>query len=86
MIFTPLFLRNYTANHHPEIRVYAYGSDHSDGLPIGSGIPRLMPEVFSGPGLVSKVKPGGRCTEVHVAGPGPAVLYRTDILSQIKFS
>ena len=31
----PLFLRNYTAI-HPEIR-YTYGSDHSDGLPIGSG-------------------------------------------------
>ena len=31
----PLFLGNNTAD-HPEIR-YAYGSDHSDGLPIGSG-------------------------------------------------
>ena len=31
----PLFLRNYPAD-HPEIR-YIYGSDHSDGLPIGSG-------------------------------------------------
>ena len=30
-----LFLGNYTAD-HPKIR-YAYGSDHSDGLPIGSG-------------------------------------------------
>ena len=31
-----LFLGNYTDD-HPEIR-YAYGSDHPDGLPIGSGI------------------------------------------------
>ena len=36
----PLFLRNYTAD-HPEIR---YGSDHSDGLPIGSGT--KYPELF----------------------------------------
>ena len=32
----PLFLGNYNSADHPEIR-YAYGSDHSDGLPIGSG-------------------------------------------------
>ena len=33
--YTPLFLGNYTPD-HPEIR-YAYGSDNSDGLPIGFG-------------------------------------------------
>ena len=40
-----LFLGNYMAD-HPEIR-YAYGSNHSNGLPIGSGTkyPEL-PEKF----------------------------------------